>query len=138
MVELYEEENLFISVVMEPSVETSEKDTKSANAETDLKIAAEVVASQIEKGNPIIIPNHAIPESDRKLGLEELNTAKDSTEDLSMNDPDVDDENVVDDSVQPSIEKIDDQKGGVPDVGTSLGQQDKQSKDTGTHDEDIR
>jgi len=53
-----------------------------------------------------------------------------------MNDPDADDENVVDDSVQPSTKKIDDKKGGVPDVETSLGQQDKQSKDTRTHNED--
>jgi len=40
MADLYEEENLFISIVLGPSVETSEKDTKPANAETDLEIAA--------------------------------------------------------------------------------------------------
>jgi len=54
MAELYEEENPFISTVMEPSVETSEKDTKSVNVETVFKIVAEVVASEIEKGNPIV------------------------------------------------------------------------------------
>jgi len=55
---------------------------------------------------------------------------------LSIYDPNLDDKNVINDSVQPSTEKIDDQKGGVPDVGTSLGQHDERSKDTGTHDED--
>ena len=109
MADLYEEENPFISTVMEPSVETSEKDTKSANAETTLEIAAEVAASKIEKGNLIVTPNHAISESDRELGLKKLNTAIDSTENLSMNDHDVDDEHVIDDFVQPSPEKIDDQ-----------------------------
>jgi len=99
---LYEDENARISIVFEPNVETSEKDTVSANVEIALKISAEVASSEIEKGNPIDTPNHTILESDKELGLKELNTAKDSTVNLSMNDPGADDKNVFDDSVQPS------------------------------------
>jgi len=99
---LYEDENPRISIVFEPNVETSEKDTVSANVEIALKISAEVASSEIEKGNPIDTPNHTILESDKELGLKELNTAKDSTVNLSMNDPGADDKNVFDDSVQPS------------------------------------
>jgi len=121
MSDLYEKENPFISTVVELSDGTPEKDSKSANVESTLKIAADVASSEIEKGNLNETPNSVISKSGTKLGLEDLNTSIDSTENMSVDYPNPDNENVVDDFVQPSTEKSDDQK----DVGTSLGQQDK-------------
>jgi len=72
----------------------------------------------------------------KKLELEDLNAAIDSTENMSVDNPNPDEENVVDDSVQPSPKKNDDRKDVGPNVGTSLGQHDKQDNDAGTHDED--
>jgi len=69
MADLYEKENPFIFTVVEPSVGTFEKDSKSANVEATFKSAVDVASSEIEKGNPNETPNSYISESGRKLRL---------------------------------------------------------------------
>ena len=137
MTDLYEKENPFISAVVEPNVGASEKDPKIADVEATVKIAADVTTSKAEKGNPDETLNFVVSESGRKQGLEDLNITIHSIENMDVDDLKPDDENVVDDSVQPSQEKTDDRKDVRPDVGTSLGQHDKQGNDARTHTEDT-
>jgi len=85
--ELYEKGNPFVSTVVEPSVDASEKDPKSVDVEATLKIVADVASSEIEKGNPYETPNSAVSKSGRKLGLEDLNAPIDSTENMNVDNP---------------------------------------------------
>ena len=103
MVDLYKKENLFISTVVEPSVGVSEKAPKTVDVEATLKIAVDVASLEVEKGNLDKTLNYAIFESRRTLGLEDLNDVIDSTENMDVDEPD--NQNVVDNSVQPSLEK---------------------------------
>jgi len=103
MADLYEKENLFISTVVEPSVGVSKKAPKTVDVEATLKIAVDVTSPEVEKGNLDKTLNYAISESGRKLGLEDLNDVIDSTENMDVDEPD--NQNVVDNSVQPSLEK---------------------------------
>lgn len=47
---MYEEKNPFISIVVEPNVGASEKDTKIADVEATVKTATDVASSEVEKG----------------------------------------------------------------------------------------
>jgi len=131
MTNLYEKENPFISTVVEPNVGASKKDPKINDAEATGKIAADVASFEVEKGNPDTTLKSVVYESDRKLGLEDLNVVVDSTENMNVNDSKPDDENMGDDSIQPSPEEIDEPKDVGPDVGTSLDQHDQQGNDDG-------
>ena len=61
-----------------------------------------------------------------------MDEAIDSTENMDIDNPNLDEENVIKDLVQTCPKKSDDQK----DVGTSLDQQDKQDDKAGTPVED--
>jgi len=100
---------------------------KSTKAETSMQdvtkddecfnISADVSTPDHDKGNPdeTLISN--LPESDRKLGLENLNDAIDSTENM-----DIDTGNHINDFVErgPDVTNVQGDVG--PDVETSLGQ----------------
>jgi len=136
MVDLYEKKNPFVSIVVEPSYGISAKDLKNAEAEENLEIASDVATSTAGKGTPDETLALVVSESGRKLGLEDLNAAIDSTEVMDVDNPNIDEENVINDLDQTSPKKSDDQKGVRPDVGTSLHNQDKQEENTGTPVED--
>jgi len=99
-------------------------------------IDADAASSKVEKGNPKETPTFTISESSKKLGLEESKVTMDNPEDMSMDDLIPDNENVVDDLFQTSIEKSCDQKDVGPDDETSLDQQDEQSKEAKTLDKE--
>jgi len=103
MVDLYEKENPFISTVLEPSIGVSEKALKTIDIEATLKIGTDVASPEGEKGNPDKNPKFHCLWIWEKLGLEDLNYAIDSTENMDVDE--ADNENVVDNSVQPSLEK---------------------------------
>jgi len=103
MTDLYEKENPFISTVFEPSICVFKKTHKTVDTEATLKIDADGASPEVEKGNPDKILNSTVSESGRKLGLEDLNDAINST--INMNVDEVDDENIVNNYVQPSAEK---------------------------------
>jgi len=136
MDDLYEKENPFFSTVVEPSVGTSEKDQKPTDVEATLKITADVASSEVEKVNPNKTPNCDVSRSERKLGLEDLNAAIDSTKHMDIDNPNLDEENVVNDFIQASPKKSDDRKDVGLDVGASLDQQDKLDESAGTPVED--
>jgi len=73
-----------------------------------------------------------VPKSGRKLGLEDLNDAIDSTENMDVDISNTGNETKVDDSVEKDPEEIDAQEDVGPDVGTSLGQPDNSVGDTAT------
>jgi len=106
-------ENPFISTVVEPCISVSEKTRKTVDTEETLKIDANGASLEVEKGNPDKTLNSTIPESGKKLGLENMNVAIDST--INMDVDEVDDENVVNNSVQPSLEKTNIRKDVGPD-----------------------
>ena len=87
MAYLYEKENRFISTVVEPSTRTSVKDLKNVDDEATPKSAPDVATSEIEKGNPDETLISVVSESDKKLGLEDLNAAIDNTENMEVDDP---------------------------------------------------
>ena len=136
MVDLYEKKNPFVSIVVEPSYGISAKDLKNAEAGENPEIASDVATSTAEKGTPDETLPSVVSESGRKLELEDLNAAIDSTEVMDVDNPNLDEENVINDLDQTSPKKSDDQKGVGPDVGTYLDQQEKQDKNTGTLVED--
>ena len=115
MTDLYVKENPFKST----KVETSMQDAKNTKDDETLKISADVSTPDLEKGNPdeTLISN--VPESGRKLGLEDLNDAIDSTENMDI---DTGNETKVNDSVGKDPDETDVQEDVGPDVETSLGQ----------------
>jgi len=131
MTDIYEKENPLIFTVVEPNVGASEKDLKITDAEATVKITADVASSEVEKGNPSATLKYVVYESDRKLGLEDLNDVIDSTENMNVDDP-----KPKDDFIQPSPEKTDERKEVGPGVETSLGQQEKQGNDDDIISED--
>jgi len=78
-----------------------------------------------------------VSESCRKLRLEDLNYAIDSTENKNLDDPNLDNENMEDSYVHLSPEKAESLKDVGPSVGTSVDQQAKHDNDAAIIDEDL-
>jgi len=136
MTDLYKKENPFISTVVEPNVGTSVKDLKNAKVEVNPKIATNVATSVAEKGNPDKNLTVKVSKSCKNLGLEDLNAAIESTENMDLDDSKTGDKSMGEDNDQLSFEKTDDQNDVMPDVGRSLIQQEKQHDDVGSPDKD--
>jgi len=134
MADLYENENPLNSTVVEPSIGVSEKTHKTIDTKVTLKIDADGASPEVEKGNPDKTLNSIVSKSGGKLGLEDLNDAIDST--INMDVDEVDDENVVNNSVQPSAEKTNIRKDVEPDVEAPLGQHDRHDEGSDTPKED--
>jgi len=94
MDDVYENENPLVSVAAKPNVGTSEMDSISI----DVEATTDAASSEVEKGKPKETPV-------KKLGLEESNVVMDNPEDMSVDDPILDNVNVVGDLFQPSLEK---------------------------------
>lgn len=105
MAGMYEKENPFLFTIVEPNVGTSEKDPENVDAEVTVKIAPDVASSEVEKGNLDETITSEVYESGRKLGLEDLNAAIDSTENMDIDNPQTGVENIVDESAQTSPEQ---------------------------------
>ena len=117
--DLYEKENPFAA---------SKEDTiAQASTNTDVKYSckqAEEGATPVcEKGNPVSTLIFDEPTSSRKLGLEDLNEAIESTENMDVDNSGK--ETGGDDSAESDPKEADLQEDVEPDVGTSLGQHDK-------------
>jgi hypothetical protein len=133
MTDLYVKENPFESTGVETNVDTCVKDSKDVDAEATSKIAPPTTIFEFEKGNLDETLTSDVPESAKKLGLEDLNVAIDSAENMDVDGPSTAVEtNVVDCTAKKSLEKTEVQEDVGPDVGTSLGQHDKQVDDTAT------
>lgn len=89
-------------------VGTFEKDRKNVDAEETPKDCLYIPASNIEKGNPDTTLTTVDIDYGKKLGLEDLNSAIESTKHMYVDDPKTGVEKTVDDSVQLSPEKDDD------------------------------
>jgi len=96
---------------------TFEQDAEDTKDDESFKISADVSTLDPDKGNPheTLISN--VPESGRKLGLEDMNDAIDSTENM-----DIDIGNNVNDSVETNPDETNSQEDIGPDVETSLDQ----------------
>jgi len=129
--DLYEKENPFVSTMVEPSYEKSVEDLNSADAKANPKTASDVATSIANQGIPDETLPSVVSNSCRKLRLEDLNAAIDSTENMNVDDPNPDNENMEDSSVHLSLKKAKGQKDVGPDVGTSMDQQAKQDNDVG-------
>jgi len=136
MTDLYKKENPFISTIFEPSVGTSVKDLKDADVEENPKIVTDVATSADEKGNLDETLTVEVSESSKNLGLEDLNVAIESTENIDHDDSKTSDESTGKDTDQLSPEKADDQNDVVLDVGISLDQREKQHDDVASPDKD--
>jgi hypothetical protein len=121
MFDLYQKENPFISTVVEPSVGTFKKDPLVGDIEATTRNAS----LKAEKGNSCKTLISVVPESGRKLGLEDLNEAIDRSENVYAVDFYVNVEIATKDTIQPSPNKSNDLENGEPNVGTSLDQQKK-------------
>jgi len=119
MSDLYEKENPFVATKEGTSTQASTKiDDKDS-----LKTAEDVATPVCEKGNPNATLISYEPASSRKLGLDDLNDAIESIENKDLNNSSKDTKG--DDSVESDPKETDMQDDVGPDVGTSLGQQDK-------------
>jgi len=136
MNDVYEKKNPLISTIIKPNFGTSEKDSKSIDVEATVKTIFDVVSSKVKKGNPDVILKSFASESNRNIGLENLDTARDSPEHINMYDPKTDDKIMEEDSIQCSPEKIDEQEDVELNVETFMSQQDKQDNDDGISKED--
>jgi len=126
MTDLYVKENPFKAF----EADTTAQASKNAEYEETSKISPDVVTFSHENGNPDTTLMSDVPESGRKLGLEDLNTAIDSTEYMDMDIPNTGNDTKVDVSVEKDPENSDVQEDVGPDVETSLGQPDNLVDDT--------
>jgi len=119
MSDLYEKENPFIA--------SKEDTTAQASTKTDVKDsckpAEEGATFVCDKVNPDSTLISDEPTTSRKLGLEDLNEAIESTENMDMENSGK--ETRGDDTVESDPKEADLQEDVGPDVDTSLGQQDK-------------
>jgi len=119
MSNLYEKENPFAASKEDTTAQASTKiDDKDS-----CKPAEDVATPVCEKGNPDTTLISDEPTSSRKLGLDDLNDAIESTENMDVNNSSK--ETGGDDSVENNPKEADVQNNVGLDVGTSLGQQDK-------------
>jgi len=123
MSDMYEKENPFKASEEGTTAQVS----KNVEEEDASKIASDVAIPVCEKGNPNLTLISDEPVSGRKLGLEDLNDAIESTENMDVDNPD--NETRVDDSVDSDPKETDAQDNVGPDVGTSLGQPDSPNGD---------
>jgi len=122
MTNLYVTENLFASFGVEADVDTHMNYSKADDVEATPKSALAIASSKFKKGNCDETLTSYVPESSKKLGLEDLNATSHSTDNMDIDGPCTAVETKVDDGfVQPSSEKTYARKGVGPDVGTSLG-----------------
>ena len=126
MTDLYVKENPFKA----SEADTTAQASKNAEYEETSKISPDVVTFSHENGNPDTTLMSDVPESGRKLGLEDLNNAIDSTEYMDMDIPNTGNDTKVDVSVEKDPENSDVQEDVGPDVETSLGQPDNLVDDT--------
>jgi len=123
MSDLYEKENPFTA--------TKEGTTAQASTKNDdkdsFKTAEDVATPVCEKGNPDSTLIYYEPASSRKLGLEDLNDAIESTENMDVDNSCK--EIRGDDSVESDPKETYMQDDVGPDVGTSLVQPDKHDVD---------
>jgi len=119
MFDLYEKENPFAA--------SKEDTTAQASTKTDVKDSCkpseEGATPVCEKGNLDSTLISDEPATSRKLGLEDLNEAIESIENMDMDNSGK--ETGGDDSVESDPKEADLQEDVGPDVDTSLGQQDK-------------
>jgi hypothetical protein len=102
MFDLYEKENPFISTVVEPNAGTFKKVPLVADNETTTKNAS----PKVEKGNSCKTLISVVPESGRKLGLQDLNEAIDRSEDMCVDDSDVNVELLQKTLFNPLLRKV--------------------------------
>jgi hypothetical protein len=78
--DLYEKDNPFKATVKGSAA-------SDTNAGDDSNICSDVATPSREKGNPVSTQIPGEPVSDRKLGLEDLNDAIESTENMNLDKP---------------------------------------------------
>jgi hypothetical protein len=114
---MVDKETPIVSTIVKPNVGTFEKDSNRVDAEGIVKTTADASSFEVEKGNPGKIFKSFASESDKNLGIEDLDTVRNSSEHLNMDDP-----NTKADSNQCTSEKTDEQKEVEPNVETSQSQ----------------
>jgi len=115
----YEKENPFAASKGDTTVQTSTK----TDDKDSFKPAEEVATLVCEKGNLDSTLIYDKPTASKKLGLEDLNEAIESTENMDMDNSGK--EIGGDDSVESDLKEADLPDDVGPDVDTSLGQQNK-------------
>jgi hypothetical protein len=113
------------------------EDTSSKTAavgEKDTKLSSDVATPIEEKGNPVSTHNSVETGSGEKLGLDVLNDAIESTENMGVSNPD--NEIGGDDSVENAAKETLGQENVEPDVSTSMGQPAKPSDEEGDVSDD--
>jgi len=118
MSDLYVKENPF----KDSEADSTAKASKNTENEETSKTSPDVATPDREKGNPDATLISDVPESGRKIGLEDLNDAIDSDEYMDVDISNIGNQTKGDDSVEKYPEKNDVQEDVGPDFGTSLGQ----------------
>jgi len=116
MTDLYKKGNPF-KAAEEGSTAQASRNTDDGDAS---KMTSNVATPGCEKGKPdsTLIPDESV--SVKKLGLEDLNDAIESTENMDVSNPD--NETGIDDFIENIPKETDSQDDVGPDVSTSLGQ----------------
>jgi hypothetical protein len=121
---MVDKETPIVSAVVKSNVGTCVKDSNSVGAKGIVKTTDDTSSSEVEKGNPGIIFKSFASESDKDLGIEDLDTVRNSPEHLNMDDP-----KTKADSIQCTLEKTEELKDVELNVEPSLSQQDEHVND---------